>query len=328
MPGAAEGEGSMQVAMLFPGQGAQTVGMGADLAAAYPEAAAVFTAADAILGYPLSRLAFEGPLETLTETRHAQPALLVHSVAVLRVLEARGFGCSIVAGHSLGEYSALVAAGVLTFEDALPLVQKRGELMYECGVRSPGAMAAVVGLEAAAVEKVCSQVRELGVCDLANLNAPDQIVLSGAVSAVEAALPLLESAGARVVKRLNVSGAFHSALMAEPAAEFAAHLDRSVFHSARVPVLTNVGAAAEQDGERLREQLKRQIRSPVRWTEAMLALRALWQGPVLEVGAGSVLKGLLRRIDRDARCTAVGDRPSLEALVEKGLPPGRESRVG
>ena len=318
----------MQVAMLFPGQGAQAVGMGADIAAAYPEAAAVFTAADAILGYPLSQLAFAGPLDTLTETRHAQPALLVHSVAVLQVLEERGYRCSLVAGHSLGEFSALVAAGVLDFEVALRLVQKRGELMFECGVRAPGAMAAVVGLEAAAVERVCASVRPLGICDLANLNAPDQVVISGAAAAVEAALPLLEGAGARMVKKLKVSGAFHSALMAEPAAEFAQLLAQSSFAAARVPVITNVGATAEQDGERLRARLQQQIRSPVRWTESMRALRAAWQGPVLEVGAGTILKGLLRRIDRDATCTSVGDRPSLEALVEKGLPPDRASRVG
>ena len=318
----------MQVAMLFPGQGSQAVGMGADVAAAYPEAAAVFAAADAQLGYSLSRLAFEGPLETLTETRHAQPALLVHSVAVLRVLEARGVACTIAAGHSLGEYSALVAAGALSFADALQLVHKRGELMFACGVHTPGTMAAVVGLEAAAVEQVCASVRAHGVCDLANLNAPDQVVISGAVGAVEAALPMLQAAGARVVKKLNVSGAFHSALMQRPAAEFAAALARCTFQDARVPVVTNVSGDAGQDAGWLRAQLQLQIASPVRWTASMRTLRGRWPGPVLEVGAGTVLKGLLRRIDRDAVCTAVGDRTGIEALLQKALPSGGAGTVG
>lgn len=318
----------MQVAMLFPGQGSQAVGMGADLVAAYPEAAQVFAVADAELGYPLSHIAFTGPLETLTETRHAQPALLVHSVAVLRVLEARGVTCAIAAGHSLGEYSALVAAGVLSFADALRLVHQRGELMFACGVQAPGTMAAVVGLEVPAVEQVCERVRAHGVCDLANLNAPDQVVISGAVGAVEAALPMLQAAGARVVKKLNVSGAFHSALMQKPAVEFAAALARCSFQDARVPVVTNVSGVAGQDAAWLCTQLQQQIASPVRWTASMQALRARWAGPVLEVGAGTVLKGLLRRIDRDAACTAVGDRAGIEALLQKALPSGGAGTVG
>ncbi len=320
-------ETSMQSAMLFPGQGAQAVGMGADVAAHYPEAARVMADADAVLGYALSDLMLSGPLETLTETRHAQPALLVHSVAVLHVLQARGIAPAIVAGHSLGEYSALVAAGSLTFEAALGLVKTRGDLMFDCGVRAPGAMAAVVGLEVEAVERACASVRAHGVCDLANLNAPDQVVISGAVPAVEAALPLLQQAGARIVKRLNVSGAFHSALMREPADVFAAALDQTEFRDAAVPVLTNVGARAERSGTELRALLKLQIASPVRWTESMQALRAHWPGPVLEVGSGSVLKGLLRRIDREAFCTAVGTHADIEALVQKGLPSASNGTV-
>ncbi len=310
----------MQYAMLFPGQGAQAVGMGADVAATYPEAARVFADADSVLGYALSDLMFSGPLATLTETRHAQPALLAHSVAVLRVLQSHGLRSAIVAGHSLGEYSALVAAGSLSFEAALRLVQKRGDLMFDCGVQSPGAMAAVVGLEVEAVERTCAAVRTHGVCDLANLNAPDQVVISGAVGAVDAALPLLQQAGARIVKRLNVSGAFHSALMREPAEIFAAELEQTEFLDAAVPVLTNVSAQVERSGTRLRALLQRQIASPVRWTESMLAMRSQWRGPVLEVGSGCVLKGLLRRIDREAVCTAVGDHADIEALLQKGLP--------
>lgn len=318
----------MHTAMLFPGQGAQIVGMGADLVDAFPEAQEVFAQADAVLGYPLSALSFSGPLETLTETRHAQPALLTHSVAVLRVLQAQGITPSLVAGHSLGEFSALVAASVLDFTTALGLVQRRGELMFQCGLRLPGSMAAVVGLTVEAVESVCREVRSHGVCDLANLNAPDQIVISGNVPAVDAALPLLQSAGARLVKRLNVSGAFHSRLMDEPAAEFARHLDAVTFHAAAIPVLTNVEARAERDGERLRQALRRQIAAPVRWSASMQALRAAWSGPVLEVGAGSVLKGLLRRNVPELRCVSMGTRADVEALRQKPLPPAVDGALG
>ena len=311
----------MQVAMLFPGQGSQAVGMGADLVSAYPEARDLFARADAASGLPLSRLCFTGPLETLTETRYAQPALLVHSVALLRGLESRGVRPVVVAGHSVGEYAALVAAGVLDFDAALRIVQRRGELMFESGRHEPGTMAAVIGLEPDAIEKVCAEVRRFGVCDLANLNAPDQVVISGSVAAVEAALPLLTAAGARMVKRLTVSGAFHSALMREPGAELATALDAFHFARARVPVIANVSGEPEQDGERLRDLLKQQIASPVRWVQSMRALRRSWQGPVLEVGAGSVLRGLLRRIDRDADCVALGDGAALEDWLHKNLPP-------
>jgi [acyl-carrier-protein] S-malonyltransferase len=307
----------MQFAMLFPGQGSQCVGMGADLVAASAEARRTFEEADAVLGFSLAQICFEGPLETLTETRNAQPALLVHAVAVLRLLRQAGAEVAIAAGHSLGEYTALVATNVLDFDDALRIVRRRGELMFESGEREPGTMAAVVGLVAAEVERVCAEVRDVGVCDLANLNAPDQIVVSGAVAAIEAALPRLQNAGARVVKRLNVSGAFHSELMREPAAQLARYLDEFEFRSAEVPVVPNVTAEPEQEGANLRELLKRQIASPVRWSDAMQRMRAEWQGPVLEVGAGNVLRGLLRRIDRAASCTSIGDLESLEAFKKR-----------
>jgi [acyl-carrier-protein] S-malonyltransferase len=311
----------VQVAMLFPGQGSQAVGMGADLVEAYPEARDLFARADAASGLPLSRACFGGPLETLTETRYAQPALLVHSVAVLRVLEARGVAPAIVAGHSVGEYAALVAAGVLDFDAALRVVQRRGELMFESGRHEPGTMAAVMGLAIDAVEKVCAEVRDLGVCDLANLNAPDQVVISGSVAAVDAALPRLTAAGARMVKRLTVSGAFHSALMRGPGAELATTLAAIRFARARVPVIANVSGEPEQDGERLRDLLAQQIASPVRWVQSMHTLGRSWQGAVLEVGTGSVLRGLLRRIDRTRECVSLGDRATLEDWLHKNLPP-------
>jgi len=307
----------LRYAMLFPGQGSQAVGMGADVAAAYPEAQATFAEADSVLDLPLSRLCFEGPLERLTETRNAQPALLTHSVAVSRVLAARGIEPAIVAGHSLGEYSALVAAGALEFATALALVRKRGELMFECGVAIPGTMAAVIGVETDAVEAACAAARPLGVCDIANFNAPDQVVISGAVPAVEDAMQRLETAGARMVKALNVSGAFHSQLMRAPAQELSAALDAATFSAARVPVVANVTAQPETRAAALRRLLAEQIASPVRWNASMRALRAAFAGPALEVGPGSVLRGLAKRIDRTFECTSVGDRASIEALLAK-----------
>jgi [acyl-carrier-protein] S-malonyltransferase len=303
--------------MLFPGQGSQAVGMGADLAEAFPEAREVFRSADAVLGYDLSGLCFRGPFETLTETRHAQPALLAHSVAAWRVLESHGVSPAIVAGHSLGEYSALVAAGALDFESALRIVRRRGELMFESGVGEPGTMAAVVGLDADDIERCCVESRQLGVCDLANRNAPDQVVISGSVAAVEDAMRRLEAAGAKIVKRLHVSGAFHSALMRGPAAELAAFLDEFEVRDARVPVVANVTARSETRGAALRDLLKRQIASPVLWEESMRTLRSQFQGPALEVGAGGVLRGLLRRIDRSAECWSVGETPGLEEALSK-----------
>jgi [acyl-carrier-protein] S-malonyltransferase len=303
----------MQFGMLFPGQGSQVVGMGADLCANEALARQTFEEADELLGLELGRLCFDGPLETLTETRNAQPALLVHSVAVLRVLEAEGLRPAVVAGHSLGEYTALVAAGALRFADAVRAVRRRGELMFESGLRHPGAMAAVVGLDHDRVQQLCDGVRT-GVCEVANFNAPDQLVISGATAAIDTVMPQLRDAGARVVKRLNVSGAFHSTLMREPAEHLAHHLDAVEFSDARIPVIANVTGRAEQNGARLRDLVKRQIASPVRWSESMLSLREIWHGSTLEVGAGSVLRGLLRRIERGAECTAVGDCAAVQAL--------------
>ena len=307
----------MRIAMLFPGQGSQVVGMGADLAAAFPAAAAVFARADALLDLPLTRWCFEGPLEALTETQVAQPALLTHAVAALRVLEERGVRPAIVAGHSVGEYAALVAAEVIDFDTGLRLVRRRGELMFESGRTTPGAMAAVVGLSAEAVAAACRAAGGLGVCDVANHNADDQVVISGAVAAVEDAMRRAEAAGARLVKRLNVSGAFHSELMRAPGNELARTLQSAAFRDARVPLVANVTGAVETRGETLRALLGQQIYSPVRWVESMRTLLQTGPDLVLEVGPGNVLKGLLRRIEPAAGCETAGDRAGLEAAVAK-----------
>jgi [acyl-carrier-protein] S-malonyltransferase len=289
--------------------------MGQDLFTAFDDCREVFEAADAVLGIGLRKLCFEGPLEDLTETHVAQPALLTHAVAVLRVLQKHDVEPSVVAGHSLGEYSALVAAGSLSFEDALRTVRRRGELMFESGVQQPGAMAAILGLDLSTIEEVCATVA--GVCDLANINAPGQVVISGDVAAVESAMQRCKDAGARIVKRLNVSGAFHSALMQEPSNRLAETLDALTLHDAKVPVIANVTAEPQQRAATLRQLLKRQIVSPVQWVESMRALRRIDDAEILEVGAGTVLTGLFKRIDNSAQCTAVGDRAALEAFLEK-----------
>jgi [acyl-carrier-protein] S-malonyltransferase len=301
--------------MVFPGQGSQVVGMGQDLVQSFPECRRIFEEADDILGMKLSTLCFDGPIEKLTETHHAQPALLTHSVAVLRVLESRGIKPTIVAGHSLGEYSALVAAGSLAFSDALRIVRRRGELMFESGLEHPGAMAAILGLDRQRTQAICDGVD--GVCDLANINAPGQLVISGEVAAVEKAMQLCRNAGAKIVKRLNVSGAFHSALMQEPARRLAEELDALKIADAHVPLVPNVSAEAQRKAAVLRELLKRQIASPVQWVDSMHALRRIDSGPLLEVGAGNVLTGLFKRIDKAAECEPLGDLASLDAFLKK-----------
>ncbi len=306
----------MKRPMIFPGQASQFVGMGADLYEALPEAREKIDAAEARLGFELKRLCFEGPLEELTETRYAQPSILAMSCLAADWLAAHGVKPSVTAGHSLGEYSALVAAGVLSFEDALDLVALRGRLMFESGVKTPGTMAAVMGLDRAKLESCCAEATQGEVVQLANLNSPEQMVISGAVPAVERAMKVCEEAGAKKVVRLNVSGAFHSELMGSAAAELGEKLSATNFAEAEVPVVPNVTAEATRDGGALRELLIRQLTSPVLWTDSMAALRGVDDAPILEVGPGKVLMGLMRRIDRSARVSPVGSLEALQAWTE------------
>jgi [acyl-carrier-protein] S-malonyltransferase len=307
----------MRFPMIFPGQASQYVSMGRDLYQGDPESRALFDGAEQALGLPLARLCFEGPLDQLTETRHAQPAILVVSLACQRYLARRGVLPSVVAGHSLGEYSALVAAGVLTVEAALKLVALRGRLMFESGVKTPGTMAAIMGLEAERVEACCRAAAQGEVVQLANLNSPQQLVISGAVAAVRRAMAACEAAGARKVVALTVSGAFHSALMASAAGELGAALRAAPFADALVPVIPNVTARATRSGAELRELLVEQLTHPVLWADSMAALRAIDSGIVLEVGPGKVLMGLLRQIDKSARVTPLGDLETMNAWLEE-----------
>jgi [acyl-carrier-protein] S-malonyltransferase len=303
----------MTLALLFPGQGSQHVGMGWELARSYPTAAAVFAQADEILGFSLSRLMAEGPEDELTATRNAQPALLTHSVAVLRVIQDRLGAVAMAAGHSLGELSAHVAAGTLMFEDALRAVRLRGELMFAAGQARPGTMAAVLGLADAALEEACSRV-DLGLCVPANYNSEGQVVVSGDVAGVEQGSELLSRAGARRVIPLNVSGAFHSPLM-EPAAEgLRERLASLTFGDPRFPVYANVTAGPVTSGERARELLVEQLTQPVRWAASVAAMVQAGADRFIELGPGSVLCGLNKRNAKGVPCTALGAPADIESF--------------
>ena len=307
------------VFLLCPGQGAQRVGMGKDLAERFPQARQVFAAADDALAVPLSRLAWEGPEPELTLTHNAQPAILTHTLAVHAVLRdvVRPVGA---AGHSLGEYSAYAIAGSLPAAEAARLVRRRGELMLEAGRRRPGTMAAVLGLSGEAVVAACREASaDDAVAVAANLNAPDQTVISGDPSAVERAGQGCKVAGAKRVLPLKVSGAFHSPLMAPAAQPLAAELEQVAFADPAFPVVANVSAAPVSDAATARRLLGAQLTAPVRWVEAMRTAASLAGADVtfLEIGPGTVLAGLLKRIAPQAKVTSVGTADEVERFREQ-----------
>jgi len=306
----------VKLAWLFPGQGAQAVGMGRALAEAHPAAREVFATADRVLGEGFTRLLWEGPEDELRKTVNAQPALLAHSVAALRMLESAGLAPAMVAGHSLGEYSACVAAGALGFEDALKLVRTRGDLMYRAGIERPGTMAAILGLAAAEVEAACEEAAAAGVVRAANYNAPGQVVISGEVAAVEAACERARARGARRAIRLEVSGAFHSPLMGSAAAGLRTALEATPIRDARCPVVVNVSARPLTRASELREALTAQLLGAVRWEASLEAMLAGGMEGFVEVGTGKVLRGLLRSVSKDAPSWNVEDPASLSATLE------------
>jgi [acyl-carrier-protein] S-malonyltransferase len=307
----------VDVILLFPGQGSQKPGMARDVAAAYPAARAALDAVDAALGAPISRLCFEGPEEELTSTQNAQPALLAHGAAVWAVVRERlEPHVRAAAGHSLGEFTAYLAAGALSLADAARLVRRRGELMFESGVQRPGAMAAILGLAQERVEDACRRAAaEGGVAVPANYNAPDQVVISGEVAAVERAMALAREAGAKRALRLKVSGAFHSPLMEVARDGLRAALDAAHFAAPRVPVYSNVSASPTTDAATARRLLLEQLSAPVRWTALVRNLVAAHPGALFaEIGPGSVLSNLVRRIAPDARTVTCGTAAEIDAL--------------
>ena len=305
------------VALLFPGQGAQQVGMGRDLAERFPAARSVFERADEALGVALTRIMWEGPDDELTATHNAQPAILTHSVAVHAVVAERLPEPALAAGHSLGEFSAYVAAGALSFEDAVRAVRRRGELMFRSGQERPGTMAAIIGLDDDALEQVCRDASADGeACVPANFNAPGQIVISGDEPAVRRAMELAKEAGARRALPLNVSGAFHSPLMEVAETGLREHLEGVALASPRFPVVSNVTAGPVSDAGVARGLLVEQLTSPVRWTASMGAMLERGVDTFYELGPGAVLAGLMKRIDRGAEVTSLGTADQVSSFLE------------
>ena len=309
----------MAIAFTFPGQGSQVVGMGKELADAFPEAQRVFEEVDEALGEKLSKLIWEGPEETLTLTANAQPALMAVSLAAFRALESRGFGLTgkvdYVAGHSLGEYSALAAAGFVSIADAARLLRIRGNAMQAAVPPGEGAMAAIIGLEQADVEAACAEAAEGSVCQIANDNGGGQLVISGAKAAVELAAKLCTDKGAKRALMLQVSAPFHSALMAPAAETMRAALAGVAKKAPVVPVVSNVSVEPTSDPDQIAARLVEQVTGRVRWRETVEWFGANGVTTLYEVGAGKVLSGLARRIDRDIAVSAIGTPADIDAAL-------------
>ncbi len=304
----------MSTAFLFPGQGAQYVGMGRDLYQAFPEARNVFDVASHVLDVDIKTFCFDGPEESLKQTAITQPAIFAHSMAAFQVLKKRGFQPQVVAGHSVGELAALVAAGVVTLEDGFRVVCVRGQAMQTAGKKRPGAMAAIIGMADEAISDLCGQVQKIGLVTPANFNCPGQVVISGEEKAIDAAMAEAKNNGAKHAIKLPVSGAFHSALM-QPAVETLCEILKDVpFAPAQIPVVPNVTAEPTQDPDQLKALFTKQVVSPVRWTESMqnLIANGLLRG--FEVGPGNVLQGLMRRIDRNIIIQVAGTLEAIEGL--------------
>jgi len=305
------------IAFIFPGQGAQHPGMGKDLADRFPAARQIFEEADEALGFSLSELCFNGPAEQLQLTENTQPAILTVSIAALRAAQSEGFPrAEFVAGHSLGEYSALVAAGGLNLGDAIRTVRARGRYMQEAVPVGTGAMAAILGADLETVNAGCEQASEGEVCSAANINSPSQVVIAGAAGAIDRAIVILKERGAKRAMKLNVSAPFHCAMMKPAQDRLAADLDTIQFSDSEIPLVTNVDARAVRSADLLRDSLVRQVSQPVRWLESVEFLISQGVKTFIEIGPGKVLSGLVRQIDRSVQCVNVENEGSLRAARE------------
>ena len=303
-----------KAAFLYPGQASQYVGMGADLHEHYQTAREIYAQAEEILGFSLTEVCFDGPEEKLKQTATTQPAIFVHSVIVTELLVARGVSPKMAAGHSLGEYSALVAAGAIGFTDALALVKKRGQLMQEAGEICPGTMAAIIGLDADALAAICENASSEGIVQPANYNSPGQIVISGSIAGVHKAIELAQQEGAKRAIELVVSGAFHSPLMDHAKEELGVALESAEIRDANLPVYANVSAGPVLRAEDIKKLLFEQLSKPVLWESSVRAMIADGADMFYEVGPGKVLAGLQKRIDRSAPIATVGTAEELELL--------------
>ena len=301
------------VAYIFPGQGSQYVGMGKDLAERNAAARAMFERADDILGVSLSTICFQGPEAELRQTKNTQPAIFLHSMVLLSLMEQQDV--QMAAGHSLGEYSALVAAGAMAFEDALGLVRLRGELMQRAGEEQKGTMAAIVGLDPEAVDALCAEASAAGIVQAANFNSPGQIVISGSLPGVHQAMQLARTKGAKLVKELPVSGAFHSPLMQSARDRLEAKIATTPVEDARFPVYSNVTGRQVQKAGEIRTLLLQQLTSAVRWEESMRAMIADGATTFVEIGPGKVLQGLMKRIDSSVQVTGIETFDDVEKLA-------------
>jgi [acyl-carrier-protein] S-malonyltransferase len=306
-----------KVAFVFPGQASQYPGMGKELAEKYPSARAVFEEADQALGFSISKMCFEGTEEELKLTANTQPAILTVSVAAYRVLSEKGLEPDFVAGHSLGEYSALEAVGALNFTDAVRLVRKRGQYMQDAVPAGQGGMAAIMGISPAVVQDACKRAAGSEICSPANLNSPEQTVISGHASAVKRAVEIASQLGAKRSMMLAVSAPFHSALMMPAQEKLEKDLRATAFADLQVPLVTNVDADTIRKGNEAREALIRQVTMPVRWQESMRLLLDEGVNTFVEVGPGKVLAGLMRQIERSVASLNVEDEKSLQGTVEK-----------